>query len=232
VPVNALREEQSVYKTQTSALVAHEGLTPVEQAQISVLASIAASPYMALEDSVLRQSLGVLQNARTLVEVKHAEQALHKALDEGHQHIFVHALTTACASAAIKIGFSAIEASAGPLGKIIVTAMDTTGRALVTEIHADEHAEPTVETEVVGVADGSCNRILDAFDKALEEVGVRSAPPSRKYTGGVCDLAATRKFVASRLRPRQTSSVIQPAAGQSAGRRSQRLNTSRTQKQR
>ena len=88
-----------------------------------------------------------------------------------------------------------------------VIATDPAGRTLVTEIVNSRDGEPGLETEVVGVTDGSCNPILDAFDKALEAEGVHSAPPTRKFTGGVCELAAAREFVRKKISQGQSSGI-------------------------
>jgi hypothetical protein len=83
-------------------------------------------------------------------------------------------------------------------------------------------------TEVVGISDGSCHAILDGFDRALEAQGVRAGPPRRKYTGGVCQLAAAQEFVRRKVRKSSPppAQQVQPGEEQ-AVRRAQRLNTAR-----
>jgi hypothetical protein len=71
----------------------------------------------------------------------------------------------------------------------------------------------------MGVTDGSCNEILDAFDRALEEAGVRAAPPKRKYTGGVCELAAARDYVLRKVRRPPPAQVSQHLRRRRATRR-------------
>jgi hypothetical protein len=79
--------------------------------------------------------------------------------------------------------------------------------------------------------------LLNEFDKALEEEGVRSIPPERRHTGGVCQLAATceflrRKVLPSVKAPRQGGPSLLSDRAQNAGRRAQRLSQRQTLKQR
>ena len=110
--------------------------------------------------------------------------------------------------------------SMGVGGMRRVVATDQTGRALVTEIHpGDETRTPSVETELVGVTDGSCQDVLDLFDRALEEEGVvADASPKRKWTGGVCELSLAREFVRQQIVPASRSAT----GGAAVRRRPQR----------
>ncbi len=77
--------------------------------------------------------------------------------------------------------------------------------------------------------DGSCNLILEAFYKALESEGVRAQSPKRKYTGGVCELAAVRDFLARKITRVQTEKIkANNFAPVNDSKRQQRLNKKRT----
>jgi hypothetical protein len=234
--VQALRQEHMSHRQEIIKAIADENLAPLEEAKLSALASLAATPYMAQDNATLREALAKIENAGTVAEARRAEAQLVSTLEAGHQQLFVQALTMACASASMKCGFNSIETTPGIGNMVRVVAMDPKGRALVTEISGDPEAGPSIETEVFGVTDSSCNRILDAFDQALEEAAVRAAaPPVRKFTGGVCELAATRE-VASKLMRRRSVDHEEAAAGNrdanQAARRGQRLNSRSAQKQR
>src|SRR6185503_13680019 len=97
------------------------------------------------------------------------DNALLKTIESEHQRLFVQALSLACSNAAVKVGFKTIQMASGPLGEVRIVASDSVGRTLVTEIQSVPDRDTSMVTEVVGVADGSCNEILDAFDKALDE---------------------------------------------------------------
>jgi len=174
-------------------------LPPVERAKISALLRTAGRGFIIEDRGGVEAALAGLRQAQTLNQVQAAERILTATLKSEHQKVFVRALSRACENACQKTGFSDIQTMSRGPGMTRVIASDSTGRALVSEITAEAGKQPRLVTEVVGVADGSCHAILDAFDKALEAEGVRAAPPEWKATGGVCELAATREFVQRRL---------------------------------
>jgi len=205
----------------------------VADAKLSELASLAATPYLVQDNATLCQSIATLERATTISQVQQAKEKLLKAMEHSHQQLFVQAVTLACTKASLKVGFSSVETMPSVVENTVrVVATDSAGRALVTEINADPRHEPSIETEVVGVSDGSCNQILDAFDLALEEAGVRSRPPSRKFTGGVCELAAARDFVRRKVRRSAGAQQNLQTPDASATRRRQRFNQPSRIKQR
>lgn len=231
-PTLALRNEEKAFRAQARAIVQQNALSEIEAAKISALAGIAATPYQVENSGPVRQRLSALCGAASLSDVQQARNALLKTIESEHQRLFVRALSLACSNAAVKAGFKTIQMASGPGGETRVIASDSAGRTLVTEIHSVPDRDTSVVTEVVGVADGSCNDILDAFDKALEEEGVRASRPRRKFTGGVCELAAARDFIRGKIKPSATSNPEQVAKSGdvAAARRSQRLNQKAQQK--
>jgi hypothetical protein len=148
-------------------------------------------------------------------------------IESSHTSVLRHALTLACTNAALKVGFGAVEALQAGNGTIRVIASDESGRALVSEISTAANGNPHIETEVLGVTDGSCNDMLDAYDRALEEEGVRSGVPRRKFTGGVCELGAAREFIRRKVRrmPKQPAPAVKDNHADS--RRQQKSNSAR-----
>ena len=215
----------------------NQNFAPLDALKVSTLMSLEATPYVVTRAQVQRP-LKDLIAASDVPAAEKAQRALLNAVNAGHRQIFEQSLTVACSHAAMKAGFNQIEVAQGPLGCIRVIAMNPEGKALVTELDAgDAGRVPRIETELVGVCDDSCVAILDAFDRALEEEGVRSDPPGRRETGGVCELRAAREFVRTRVHRVPTgrfqtnpANVAEPRS-QSAARRAQRLNTKGAQKQ-
>jgi hypothetical protein len=107
-----------------------------------------------------------------------------------------------------------------------VIATNDHNQSLVTEISSDREGYPAMETEVIGVVDGTCHNILDAFDVALEAEGVRAQKPKRSSTGGICQLASAKKFVQGKMQRAQLPART-GQAGQQATRRARRLNDNR-----
>ena len=230
-PVAALRSQRRTYRQQTAARLMQEGLSPVDAFKVTTLASIAAIPYLTNDSPSVRQKLAEVCRAGSVAAVRQAETSLLQLLEGEHHQLFVRSLALACSNAAMKVGFKAIQTTTGPSGEVRVIASDSTGRSLVSEISADPERDTNIATEVVGVADGSCTAILDAFDKALDEEGVRASTPRRKFTGGVCELTAARDFISGKVK--RASSSEQPhnsGRTDTAVRRSQRLNQNTKQK--
>ena len=188
---------------------------------------LASQPLLTANRRELEQSVMKLDRAKTLTEFISTHTDMLANLEDGHQKIFSTALLEAGKRAALKIGFGKIETLRSPVSTTIrFAATDALGRSLVTEISAPKDRDVRIETEVVGVIDGSCHSILDDFDKALEVEGVRSQPAKRKVTGGVCETAAVRAFVGKEIAPTAAANVTNKPASLSldAVKRVRRLN--------
>lgn len=199
LPVSSIRAQiPAVTEGIRHELGRHE-LAPVESARLTTLMTLQAAPYVC-EPPTLQVPLQALIKAATETEVAKASQRLMEVVQNGHQQVMAHALATACQHASVQCGFARVETQPGIDGSIRVIANDEAGRALITEIRIDQEREPSMETEVVGVTDGSCVGIMDHFDRTLEEQGVRTGTPDRKWTGGVCELSAAKELL-KKIRP-------------------------------
>lgn len=199
--VTALRAEAATLKLSK----ANESL---ETLKAQAFKQFAAAPFLVSNRAEMERSILKLDRAVTLAEFKTAHQTVIAKLENGHQQIFTTALLDAGRRAALKIGFKKIETLPGSLSSTArFAATDASGKTIVTEINAPAGSDARIETEVVGVSDGSCNAILDAFDKALEAEGVRSQPAGRKYTGGVCELSAVRDFLRRSVQPKSSGAA-------------------------
>ena len=172
-----------------------------------VLEVISNTPLHAADTAQLRFRVEALRNAAAIGEVKAAGLSLADAAIEGHQHLITSGLHTAVRNAAVKIGFGKLDTLNSPLGGEIIrlAATDASGRSIITEIDGRPERDLKIEAEVVGVTDNTCHQILEDFYAALKEEGIEmSSPPRRKPTGGICELAATKEFLAKKLRPRRS----------------------------
>lgn len=222
--VSQIRTETKPLKSATAAVNVSEN--SIETVKGQILGQIAGQPFFVTDAARLEGKIAALVQSKTMTEIETAKIDLISYLEAEHQRVFTAALVGACQKAALKIGFPKIETLPSRLASVVrFSATDSSGRTLVTEVSAPIGADVRVETEVVGVLDGSCNLILDAFDKALEEEGVRSQPPKRKYTGGVCETVAVRDFLAQKVKPTQTKSVqTKNFASSDESKRARRLN--------
>jgi len=200
-------------------------LSPIEAVKVSTLLNISHSGYLVENTVPIQQKLQALQVANSKEEAEIAQKSLIKELKAGHQRIFVKGLILACEKASVKAGFGSIETQTASNGLVRVIASDTYGRALVTEIEGNAGWSPRFVTEVVGIHDGSCKQIMDTFNEVLEEQGVKSSPPERKFTGGVCETSSALEFIRRKVaRVHLSNNPIEKKQNYSGLRRIQSLN--------
>lgn len=206
----------------------------LENLKTEAFRRLVTAPLLISNGTELEPVLLKLDRAQTVPEFRAIHQDVVAKIENSHQEIFTTALLEAGKRAALKIGFAKIESLPSPLSSTArFAATDFSGRSIVTEISAPIGGDARIETEVIGVSDGSCQKILDAFDAALEAEGVRSQPANRKFTGGVCELAAVRDFLNRKPVPKsKVKSDTNDFARSDDTKRRQRLNQNRkSQKQ-
>lgn len=201
-----------------------------------VLGILAEKPLYTSDSANLGSKVAALRNAANLAEVRKAGRALAETIADEHVSLVRSGVQLATRNAAIKIGFATIENLSSPLGRDIIrfVATDQIGRSIVTEIDTRPDRDLRIDAEVVGVTDNSCQQILDNFYDALKEEGLAvSRPPTRKPTGGICEMAATREFLAKKFSnaPFPTRPVAEVTAVDDE-RRLERNRTSTTAAQR
>lgn len=203
-PLSAIRKEQEAqtsesqpHQTQTDEDLLDEDLSEVEATKVETLQEAAA--YQVEDSETLEAPMRALEQASTPEAARQAKSEVMATLETEHHRLFTDRLVGACTRASEKAGFPNVETETRPDGVVRVVATNEAGHALVSEVDASPDEEPSLATEVVGVRDGSCTEMLDAFDEALEEEGVRAETPRRTFTGGVCQLAAAKEFVQRKL---------------------------------
>jgi hypothetical protein len=224
-PLSLVERDGRSYQKQTLSRMDMLELPSVDAIRVSALLSVASSPYLVESRTSLEQPLAMLMNAKSLNEVQMAQKALTDTVRSGHRKVFEKALNQACTNALHQIGFHSVETSKGATVGSRVIGTDAAGRALVVEIRPGGNGDPGLAAEVVGVRDGSCHQILDAFEYALSKQGVRYTRPQRKSTGGVCELESAKEFLRRLVRPAGISALdVTPGNADAQRRRTQRLN--------
>jgi hypothetical protein len=194
---------------------------------------ITRMPFAVANPTTLKMRLKAFSMANTAQEAISARTLLMKEIAVQHNTVLTNTLTVACANAFKKIGFNSVQVLSTTNAKARLVASNPGGKTLVAEISPDDQFDLSISTEVVSGCDSTTPATLDAFDKALEEEGVRAAKPIRKHTGGVCELETALEvlsFVRRKISPQQDS-VVGPQSSDAALRRSQRLNDKKTRNQ-
>lgn len=200
-----LRLQQSAIASQTQVQISQYGLSSVEAAQVQAIATLANTGYVIADQQQVMQSVQQILTASSVQQVNAAKQRCTQVLEANNQQVLVQSLTIACQNASLTSGFSQITTQ-NRQGKIRIIAKNYAGQALVSEIDTTHQVQ--ISTETVGISDGSCTEIIAKFEKALEDEGViRQGIPDRKFTGGICELAASQDFERNGITPKQTSSA-------------------------
>jgi hypothetical protein len=162
-----------------------------------LIAITTARLFPASNPQVLEQGIQTVMSSPNAASL----QATQRQLLTSHQSAFTEHLVLAVQSAASAVKFQHVSVTNAPDGTVRAIASDGKGRTLITEIGTSIDRPPTLATEIIGVSDESCHPILDGYDRALAEAGVISSPPERKFTGGICELAAAKEFVQQPIKP-------------------------------
>ncbi|MFC1539887.1 hypothetical protein ACFL41_00190 [Gemmatimonadota bacterium] len=185
----------------------------------------------------LDKELERLHEAHADGDVRSAVTSLLKHIEDEHHRVIQESLTSACTIASRKAGFNVVEVTHRLANRARVIAHDQNDRVLISEISFTNKEAPTVETEVLGISDGSCQKILEVFDEELEEAGVIvSEPPLRRFTSGVAESQVALEFLCERASKKPVkksrSSVSESSPSESDVRRRHRLNQQTQQRHR
>lgn len=224
-PIAAVRAARA--RRQISLTSPH--LPPVERIKQQAIGTLTAAPVFAAPDR-LREPLNALANANTVAEATLATNRLVQTVTTEHQSAVMQAAAFACSCASVDIGFTTIQSEVGLAGQLRVISTDDMGRVLVSEVRQDSDGEVSVESEMIGVTDGSCQVVMSQFDAAVERHGLHADTPNRKFTGGVCETAFARAVV-KRPRTAENKATLPSVTVRPDDRRTQRLNAPKRQVQ-
>lgn len=202
--ISRLREDRK--SSLNNFLHSKTGMDNLEVLKAQTLANLSSASYFISDSRALEKSLSMLENASTLQQLKGAEKKVISFLENSHSDVLLNSTTSAYCNASSKIGFNQITTEMAKDGTTRIIAVDPAGRAIVTEVSRGQDHNLSIATEIVGVSDESCNKILDDFNNAVTEEGVRRSPGKRSFTGGVCELASARDFIRRKIQPKLNSS--------------------------
>jgi len=186
-------------------------LTDVPSLQAATLEQLASTGLYVRDEARLQSALDSLRNAATPEAVVEAGRGAWAELRSQHQAVFTDSLREATLRAYARVELAGPREVLVTDSLVRLTAEHPSGKAIVTEIRVPAEGDPTMTSEVVGGNGKDCGALVEAFEKALAEEGVRGAPPVRKPTGGVCQLEAARALLRARLRPKPLSAPQSPS---------------------
>jgi hypothetical protein len=195
-PISKLRSDFKPIETKPKPF------SDIDEVKREMFAALASTPLYTSDEEALKKKIATVERAGNIEDVRTAVRELSAFVDGSHQKVFGESIKMACERASKQIGFTKFETMPNRVadGQIRFAATDVLGRTLVTEINAPIDGDVRINTEVLGVSDDSCQKVLDEFYDAVGREGVEiSGPPRREATGGVCASAAAKEFLALKM---------------------------------
>jgi hypothetical protein len=220
LPAAVLHEEFTRQRVGAQQELGSLQLPPVEAARVATVISFEKTPF-SFEATTTARFAEALSSAATVDEVSKVTASFMDTVEREHATVFAGEVAVACRKACLRVGFNRLQTEVRT-DQVRVIATDGQGRSLVSEIGVGLNSEPRIETEVIGVKDGSCAALLDAFDEALEREGVVGARRDRRLTGGVP--AVVRKVLGAAVSGSTSPGKSAAAESRTAAKRAARLN--------
>lgn len=104
---------------------------------------------------------------------------------DSYTNAFTTAATTAVVRASRDVSFADIKIFKPEVNLIRVVATDASDRMLVSEIAINADNGVSVTSELAGFHDGSCKKVMEDFNNALERHGLKPKERKSKGTQGV-----------------------------------------------
>jgi hypothetical protein len=191
-------------------------LSKLERERLEALNRLAQQPLRISDAAAITTHVNNVLSSTNSAQLASSVRHLRQAVVEQNDSIFAAGIARTCEAAMRKIGLGQITAGLSSSGTLRVVGSDDSGRTLVSEITMKPGCLPTLETETVNVLDGSCTEIVDRFDRAVEELGLRSGDPKRRVTGGLCQTAGGKALIRAKFAKRLPKPVGQVGGGSKA----------------
>ncbi len=169
-----------------------KGISPLTARKAAWLSALGKMDFkMAHPDFIKTDILAVVKAKDMKTLNKDMKTIMHK-LEIEHTKVFVNNLAVACANASFSVGFKDVEIKKIH-GKLEVIATNNIGQHLNSEISVDAKTNNVnASTETIGVTNGSCTRIISAFNDELRKMGIKIGKEKTKFTGGIPQMSYSR----------------------------------------
>lgn len=88
------------------------------------------------------------------------------------------------------------------MGMIRVVATNQTGQNLIAEIEIERQVD--IRTELIGYTDGSCEKVIRAFDDEMISRGITTRKKEQKSTYGIPHLPYAKRILKPRVFQQRT----------------------------
>ena len=169
-----------------------KGLSSFDAKKASLISTITLMDFRITDKKMISNNIKAVMNAKDEKSLNNEIKSLMNQLEVTHTKVFVSNLAKACATASLKVGFKQLEIKQLN-GKLEVIATNNIGQRLNSEISIDLNTNNVnVNTETIGITDGSCKAIINSFNNELKRMGIKIGNEKTTFTGGVCQLSYSK----------------------------------------
>lgn len=168
------------------------------QLKVAAIATLMKSQenLMVSSPSVVAESLQRIIDAPTVQETNKEIKAAFKEIKSQHTQSFASNVSVAVKESAIAVGFREVKVVQENLNLTRIVATNSSGQNLIAEIETG--AQVDIRTELIGYTDGSCERVIRAFDDELSIRGITTKVKKQKATNGIPQMPYAQKLVKPR----------------------------------
>lgn len=154
-------------------LKAHN-LDPVQVKQAAAIRTLSEMNYVITHPDKVKHHIRQALTQDNIEQVDKSFKAAFHELNAGHTTFFTSTVASLCKTASITCGFHNVSVKQrANSDTLLVTALNDKGEGLISEICVDKNHMVNTTTEVTGIHDGSCTKVMAQFNDELKRMGVK-----------------------------------------------------------
>ncbi len=167
----------------------------VVEVKAAALATLMASQenLVATNPVAVTEHLQRVMAATTVQETAKAVQQAFREIKAQHTDAFVSNITVAVQESAAAIGFTDVKVVERNPEMVRILATNSAGQNMVTEISSQKQVD--MRTELIGYTDGSCSKVIKAFDDELSKRGITTGSKTITPTHGVVQMPYAKRLL-------------------------------------
>jgi len=171
----------------------------VAQLKVAAVATLVKSQdnLLVSEPEVVAGKVRRIVEAETVQEVTQEIKETFQEIKSQHTKTFVSNISRTVKESAIAIGFKKVTFHEPCIGMVRIIATNQTGQNLIAEIETERQVD--IRTELVGYTDGSCEKVMRAFDEEMSVRGITTKRKEQKPTYGIPHLPYAQRLLKPRV---------------------------------
>lgn len=169
--------------------------TNSEQLKVAAIATLTdyQEKLLVSRPEVVADKIQRVVSAQTEQETIQEIQSAFHEIKLQHAESFVANIAQAVETSAIAVGFPDVQVQRPTAQLVRVVATNDTGQNLIAEVTNDQQID--IHTELIGFTDGTCEKVMRAFDDEMVLHGVTTKHKEQKPTLGVPQLPFAKRLL-------------------------------------